>query len=264
MEEHHRVALETIVEAAERDDTCIGCILGGSVARGWDRPDSDVDVVYVVTDDEFEHRRREWDLQFYREVDTEIEPHGTVPVDGKVVDRGFLEEVEGRGSEPARAAFVESQVRYARDDELERLVEAIPRYPDAHRAERMRTFYSQMQAYRWYVHQAERLDDPYLRRHTVAQLALFGGRLLLAYNRVLFPYHKWFMQELEGVSAKPDGTMRLLEELLDRETGAAADAFVSAIESFADWDEPEGGWPVRFLLDREWQWREGAPALEEL
>jgi len=261
MRDAHREALEATVAETRDDDGFLACILAGSVAKGWERPDSDVDVVVVATDEEYERRLAEWDLQFY---DVHETTHGKVPVDGKVVDVAFLEEVRERGSEPARAAFVDVDVRYTEDPEITTLVDDIATYPSEHRTDRIETFYSQMQAYRWYVGEAEKRDNAYLAHHTATQLALFGGRLLLANDETLFPYHKWFPRVLAGVDDKPDETMDRFEALLAERTTEAADAFVTAIENHREWETPEAGWPVRFLLDREWQWRDGQPALEEL
>ena len=261
MRADHREALETTVAETRADDGLIACILAGSVAKGWERPDSDVDVVVVATEAEYERRRAEWDLQFY---DVRETSHGEVPVDGKVVDVAFLEEVAAEGSEPARAAFVDVDVRYTDDPAIPDLVSEIATYPTDEKTERIETFYSQMQAYRWYVGEAEKRDNTYLAHHTAAQLALFGGRLLLANDETLFPYHKWFPRMLAAADDKPDETMALFETLLAERTTDAADAFVTAIEDHREWETPEVGWPVRFLLDREWQWRDGQPALEEL
>jgi len=261
MRAYHREAVETAVDVARADEEILACILTGSVARGWERPDSDVDVHFVVTEDEYERRRREWDLTYHH-----FDPcdHEDVYVDGKIADVTFLEEVADHGSEPARAAFVGASVEYSTDPRIPDVLDRIPEYPTAEKVERIRTFYSQMKAYEWYVEQANVRDDPYLGHHTAAQLALFGGRLLLAYNETLFPYHKWFSRVLADIPEKPPGTMRRFETLLAERSAPAAEAFVTAIEDYRDWETPDVDWPTRFLLDREWQWRDGRPALAEL
>ena len=261
MHDHHEEALANTIQSASADCTCVACILVGCVPRGWARPESDIDVVYVVTDEEFSRRRKAAELQFYHHIKT---AGTTVDVDGKIADRAFLEAVADGGIEPARAAFVDAELCYTEDHDLAAVLERIPVYPEDKRRERIRTFYSQMRAYRWYLGEAESRDDPYLRHHTASQLALFGGRLLLAHNRELFPYHKWFTRVLAEVPEKPPETMSLLNRLLRERTHTSAESFAGTIESFSDWDVPEAGWPVRFLLDREWQWRRGQPALEEL
>ncbi|MFB6073976.1 MAG: hypothetical protein ABEJ89_03090 [Haloarculaceae archaeon] len=260
MYEHHREALDAVVADVREDADFLACLLAGSVAKGWERADSDLDVILVATDAAYERRRADWDLQYYRE---DVTDHPDVYADGKVVNRDFLREVADHGSEPARAAFLDAGVEWTADPEVPDLIDRIPVYPEDDRADRIRTFYSQMQAYRWFVDEAAKREEPYLRHHAATQLSLFGGRLLLAGARTLFPYHKWFARTLAETDDVPDGTVERMETLLADRTPEAADAFVEPIEDHADWDRPDAGWPVRFLLDREWQWRRGEPALEE-
>lgn len=261
MREHHREALDAAVADARSMDGIVGCILGGSVARGRERLDSDVDVILVATAEEYERRRAEWDVWYYRE---DVCDHPDVYAEGKIVDLEFLWEVAKYGSEPARSAFVDSTVEYAADPVIEAVVEEIPVYPVEEKEDRIETFYAQMEAYRWFVEEAERHDNRYLRSHAASQLALFGGRLLLAHNETLFPFHKWFARELAEVPEKPAGTMELFDRLLEEESVDAAEAYVTAIKEFRDWPVEDLWWPKRFLVDREWQWRDGEPALAEL
>jgi len=261
MRDHHREALDVAVEETKSNDEFLACILAGSVAKGWEQPDSDVDVVVVATDEAFERRRADWDLTTYEMKETS---EGDVPVDTKIVDRTFLEDVAERGSEPALAAFVGTEVRYTEDPEITALVEEIPTYPTEEKTDRIETFYSQLQAYRWYVGEAAKRDNTYLAHQTATKLALFGGRLLLANDETLFPYHKWFPRVLAELDDKPPKTMDLFERLLDERNPDAAEAFVTTIEEYREWETPDVGWGARFMLDREWQWRRGQPALEEL
>jgi len=260
MHDHHREALAAVLADVREDSAFEACILTGSVARGWARPDSDLDVVLLATDEAYERRRETWDLQYYRE---DVCDRVGVYADGKIVDRAFLEAVAERGSEPARAAFLEASVEYAVDPSVPDLLERIPVYPEGERTDRIETFYAQFQAYRWFLDEAADREDPYLRSYAATQLALFGARLLLAADSTLFPYHKWLSRTLAEVPT-PEGTLERMEHLVEEPTPATADAFAEPIEAFREWETPDAGWPVRFMVDREWQWRRGDPALEEL
>jgi hypothetical protein len=178
-------------------------------------------------------------------------------VDGKIVDLAFLVDVAEHGSEPARAAFVGAWIAYSRLPDLDELLRRIPVYPEHERQEKIRSFYAQLEALHWYVGEAEKRRDPYLMAHVVADLVLFGGRLILAHNRVLYPYHKWFVTVLSAAPAKPDNLIALAERLLAEPNKAHAEAFYDAVASFTDWDKPPEGWPVRFMHDSEWTWRNG-------
>ena len=54
----------------------------------------------------------------------------------------------------------------------------------------MLAFYSQVQMLNWFVDQAEQKQSTYLMAHATSEMVLYASRLLLAYNRMLFLYHK--------------------------------------------------------------------------
>jgi hypothetical protein len=165
--------------------------------------------------------------------------------------------VADHGSEPARAAFAHAFVAYSRQPEVSDLVERIPVYPEHERRAKIQSFYAQVQAFQWYVGEAEKRRDPYLMMHVIADLVLFGGRMILAHNRILYPYHKWFMTELARAPEKPADLMDLIDRLLAEPSKAHADAFCECVLGFTDWDKPSENWPVRFMQDSEWNWRYG-------
>ena len=78
----------------------------------------------------------------------------------------------------------------------------------------MISFYTQVIVWQWYVGQAAKTNDLYLLTRSASQLALFGGRLILAHNKMLYPYHKWFTRQIANAPQKPDGFLTLLENLL--------------------------------------------------
>ena len=174
-----------------------------------------------------------------------------------------LAEVAARGSEPARAAFVGVTIAYSRCPELAELLGCITAYPEHLRKDKISSFYAQLQALQWYMGEAEKRDDRYLRSHVAADLALFGGRLILAHNRILYPYHKWFLRRLQDAPLKPEGLMALIEQLLREPNKANADRFCEAILNFTAWDTPSEGWPARFMEDTEWAWRYGKAPLAD-
>lgn len=77
--------------------------------------------------------------------------------------------------------------------------------------------------------------------HVVSDLVLFGGRLILAHNRLVYPYHKWFLRKLHDAPEKAAGLMALIDRLLNEPTTANADRFCAASVPFIPWDAlPEG------------------------
>lgn len=254
MKEQHQRTVDRLVEHFRDDPAFPGLIVGGSIARGWEKDDSDVDILLLASEEEYARRLPRRELHYFT-MDFCDYPGGYV--DGKIVDLAFLKEVADHGSEPARAAFKGVILAYSRLPELEGLLKSIPVYPEAQRTARIQSFYAQVQATLWYVGEAEKRNDPYLLRKMSADLVLFGGRLILAHNRILYPFHKWFMKELELAPEKPDNMLALAEGLLATPNKSTAEAFARCVLDFSAWEIPPEGWPVRFMEDTEWPWRRG-------
>jgi hypothetical protein len=260
MREHHQRTVDQLVTHFKDDPAYLALIVGGSIARGWDKEDSDVDILLLATDEEYARRLPDRALNYFT-LDFCDYPGGYV--DGKILNLAFLKEVAERGSEPARAAFSGVIIAYSHLPELESLLHSIPVYPETQRSARIQSFYAQVQAMLWYVGEAEKRNDRYLLQKMSADLVLFGGRLILAHNRILFPFHKWFMKELECAPEKPENLLSLAEGLLGRPNKENAEMFARSILDFTDWEMPLEGWPARFMEDTEWPWRRGWTPIAE-
>ena len=147
---------------------------------------------------------------------------------------------------------------------LEELILAAGRYPLAGREARLRAFFGQLEAWHWYCGEAFRLGNPYVLSHAVPNLVLFAGRLILAYNEVLYPYHKWFLRVLAGVERKPEGLLALIDAVLDRRDRDSIEALFDSVASFADWPRGHAGWGAQFMLDTELAWLDGRTGVAEL
>jgi len=260
MLEHHKKVIEGLVEEFGEDARFPALIVTGSVAKGRATREADVDVHFVATDEEFERRRAKREYSYIIKDACEVPE---VYVDGKVVDLGFLKDCAERGSEPARYAFVDAFVAYSRIPELEEILSRIPVYQEEERAEKMRGFFAQVKYLMWLIPEAEKRGDRYTPARAAADLVLFGGRLILAHNRMLYPYHKWFTYELGRAPEKPEGLIELAEKLLERPSKATAKAFGESVVNFTEWEKPEEGWVSWFMENEEWNWRKGKPPLQD-
>ncbi|HEY7199973.1 MAG TPA: nucleotidyltransferase domain-containing protein [Candidatus Dormibacteraeota bacterium] len=260
MRAHHQRVVQRLVDQFQDDPRFPAMIVGGSVARGWASDDSDVDVMLVATDEEFQRRLATGELGY---VSTEPADYPGGYVDGKIVDVAFLREVADRGSEPARAAFLDAIVGYSRVPDLDALLARIPVYPEHERDAKMRAFASHLALLHWYVGEADKRQDPYLLSWTATNLVLYGGRLVLAHNRLLFPFHKWFMRQLRLAPDRPANMVELAEAVLRRPSRETALRFFECVSSFRDWGVPLSRAGVDFMLETEWIWRGGRPPLAE-
>lgn len=57
MEEHHRRALEKFVNLYKNDPLILAVLLGGSVAHGFATATSDLDVMLIVAEAEYQRRK---------------------------------------------------------------------------------------------------------------------------------------------------------------------------------------------------------------
>jgi hypothetical protein len=255
---HHQRAVDRLIDRFKDDPNYHTLIIGGSLVKGYGNENSDVDFVLVATDEEYARRLSERALTYYA---TDLCDYPGGYVDGKIVNVAFLEEVADRGSEPARAAFEKGIVAYSHLPQVDSLLKRITTYPEAGHVEKIRSFYAQLLAMQWYVGEAEKRENRYLMMHVVSDLVLFGGRLILAHNRMLYPYHKWFLRTLQDAPQQPEDLMIMIDRLLSEPNKASADRFCETILHFTAWEAPPEGWPARFMEDTEWAWRRGSAAV---
>src|SRR5271157_1008792 len=94
---HHAQSIARVVEHFRNEDEVEALLLGGSLAHGFSRPESDVNLLIVISDQRYAERSRLGQLYFYS---TELCTYPGGYVDGKYVAAGFLREIAERGSEP--------------------------------------------------------------------------------------------------------------------------------------------------------------------
>lgn len=260
MRDHHRRTIERLVAEFENDPRFPALIIGGSLARGQEKEFSDVDIILVASEEEYARRLAIKDLWY---LNREFADYPDGYVDGKIFDLAFIRDVAGRGSEPARSAFQGAFLAYNHLPELPALIEQIPVFQEQERQEKMERFYSQVQLLNWFVGEAEKRDNLYLLRQSTTDMVLFAGRLILEYNRILFPNHKWLMDKLQQAPEKPADMLDLAGKLLENPTKETALAFRDCINNFQDWGIDYMSALVTFVEDTEWAWRTGRPPLAD-
>jgi predicted nucleotidyltransferase len=254
----HAEVLARLRARFERESGVVSVIVVGSVARGDAGEKSDVDCYLVAAESEIQSVRVLW----YGEVQ-KIGKDVGIQIGGPVVDTQFLRDVAIGGPEPARYAFTDAMVLFAHDPEIGEIVARIPVYQDKERAEKMASFASQLPVHLSYLELGEYSRNAWLLSQTAVELVLFGGRLILAHNRMLYPNRKQFMRALESAPDKPDGMIELAEELMRAPSIASARRFFDIVMTFKEWPVPPEGHMGRFQRDRETNWRNGPTALAD-
>lgn len=260
MREHHKQTIEKVIDQFKNDDAFLALLIGGSVAKGLETAESDIDMMLIATDEEYQRRLASKDILI---VLRDVCDYEGGYVDIKVHDVRFLEEAADHGSEPARFAFKDAMIGFSRDPRIEELVKQIPIYPHHEKEQKLISFHSQVKAMLGFIYEAEKRGNTYYLCHAVKELALFGGRMILAHNNILFPYNKWFTHELRNAADKPDDVVELMEKLLKEPSKANADLFAECVLNFKQWPMPTPNEWVRFMEDSEWNWRNGKAPIQD-
>ena len=261
MHPHHSQSIQNVREYFQRDPEVLALLLSGSIAHGFESPASDVDMMIFVSEEDYQKRFQTGQLHFFN---TDLCTYEGGYVDGKYLSLHFVKQVLEKGSEPARFAFEGSQVLLNRVDGFAEDICRIAEYPASKKMERIKRFYAQFEAWHWYCGEALLKGNQYLLGTSVSKLILFGGRLILAHNESLYPYHKWFLKVLEGARDKPADLMTCIQTLTQSPGAETINAFYEKIKTFQPWGEDSYHWPVQFLLDSELNWMDGKTPVDNL
>lgn len=98
---------------------------------------------------------------------------------------------------------------------------------------------------------------------SVNKMVLFAGRLILAHNRILYPYHKWFLKTLETAPKKPVGLIDLMIKAVSGYQEEDVRGLFESVNSYTDWIKPSEGWAVRYNLDSEYNWLDHPAPIED-
>jgi predicted nucleotidyltransferase len=262
MELHHRESIRNLTQAFQAERSVRALILGGSLAHGFARPDSDIDVAIVVSAKELARRRAEGRLHYNNRAFCTY-PEGYV--DGKYIDEAFLRLVAKRGSDPARYAFQDARILFSRFAGLERTLADIVRYPVNEKARRIARFASQLLGWRWYFAESVRQHDEYLRILAAQKVVLFSCRIVLAANELLYPYHKWMLRVTLSAPRQPTGFAASIGRILSSPSYETIDAHCRATLALAelDHDAVSSIWPTHFMEDTELRWMNDTPAIDD-
>jgi Nucleotidyltransferase domain len=259
--DHHRATIDRATARLREREDILAVLVGGSIAHGFASETSDVDLLIVVDDAEWDRRLASGDVT---ELDLESATYDGGYVDSKYTSMAFIRDVADRGSETARFAFDGVQVAWSRIEGLEEACRAAGRYPIEERAERIRAFHAQLEYWQWMFREGDRSGNAYVRTLAAPNVVLFAGRLILAHNAVLYPGYKWLLRVLRDVPDQPAGLAAALDEVVARPDRTAVDRLVDLVRGFRDWGVADQSWGARFMVDTELAWMRGRPAIAEL
>ena len=124
--EHHRATIDRAVARLRTRDDVLAVLVGGSIAHGFATETSDVDLLIVVSDADWDRRLAAGDTTL---LDQESATYEGGYVDCKYTSVGFMREVAARGTEQARFAFDGVDIAWSRIDGLDDALRDAARYP---------------------------------------------------------------------------------------------------------------------------------------
>jgi predicted nucleotidyltransferase len=265
MNPYHSSTIAVAIAHFRTDPTVLALLLSGSIAHGFETRDSDVDLFVLITEEAYAARVESRQLTF---VSTELATYPGGFIDAKYLSLDFMRQVAERGSEAARYAFDGVKVMFSREGfdvgELEGVIREVVKYPVEGKAERVRRFRTQLEEWRCFCGEGRKKENEYLLGLAVRKLVLFGGRLVLAHNEMLYPFHKWFLKVLESAPEKPEGLMDCINRVLANPSGRNVEAFYVMVKDFQDWGEDPTGLGPQFMLGNGLTWMTDNTPVDDL
>lgn len=261
MYQHHIDSIEKMKAYFYGRDGVIALILGGSVARGNERPDSDLDGLVVVTEAEFARRKALGN--------TSESIHGYCTYDGgyfdvKYMTKDFLQAAAQRGSEPTRNSFIGARVLFSTDPEIAGIVANIGVFQAQERADKMLSFYGDYMLNHMYFLKACKAEG-YIRLHAVGEVLYSIYRMILQENGILFPCNRRLEEAVAAAPDKPDHILELGRAAAEKQDDASVDAFAAAYFAWSQWPVPQDmAVPYsRYIADFEQWWYAPRPLVNE-
>lgn len=258
MEQQER-ALAAYIDSVRDEPATLAVIAVGSVARGEERPDSDVDVYLVVDDEAFAAASA---ADRFAWVERQGLDYPGSYIDIKLASPGYLETAAERADDPTRASFAGARVAFTRIDGLEALIERIVSLPDGEWDERVRSHVAQARLYGGYfLRQAVERGDEFLLRHAGLHLALAAARAALASARVLMPGPKYISKLVRSVPA-PQGFVEVWDRVVAEPDLDSATALLALVDELLPGTLTPDETLSIFIRDNELPWLRGTVPAE--
>ena len=264
MEQQER-ALAAYIDSVRGEPQTLAVIVVGSVARGEERADSDVDVYLVVDEERFAAASADNRLAWVERRD--LDYPGSY-IDIKLASPAYLMTAAERGDDPTRASFAGARVVFADREalrasalDLDDVLARILRLPDAEWDERVRSHVAQVRLHGGYfLRQAADRGDEFLLRHAALHLALAAARAALADAHTLLQGPKYVSKTLRVVPT-PEGFVPAWDDLVARPGLETAERLMGIVEEWLGDRLDADRTLSTFIRDNELAWlRGGVPA----
>jgi len=259
MLKHHKESLQIMKEHFQRDNDVIALILGGSVAKGEARPDSDLDGIVIVTDEAYEKRKTDGAIA---DCITNMCTYPGGYFDIKYFNKGYLQLAVKQGSDPTRNSFAGAVIVFSSDPEIEQIIKQIPIYPKHEKLERIKLFHSILRlSGGYFFNMAISNNDQYMLDKCCFEIVYAGLRMLYVHNEIFFPCHLRLLEYTNRLTNKPENIITLAEAVNKNKDTISKDAFINEILNFTDWeiDSKQHGSAYVEKMEQTWQYSNHNP-----
>jgi hypothetical protein len=252
---HHQDTIKNFTRFQAARPEVLGVAVVGSVARGDERSDSDVDVYVVITDDAYADAERQGRIAF---VSHDGVTYAGGYVDVKLCSPGYLAAAVERADDPTRASFLRARVTLDRIGGLAETVNAITELPEEVWRRRVNAYQAQVALYGGYfLPQAYERGDGFLLHHSAVHTAFAAGRTALAHHRRLFRGQKYLNKDIAGLSELPASFRTAWTSVLADASPTTAAALIGEIDSLVGSSLSVDESLSRFITDNELAWLNG-------
>lgn len=260
MYQHHIDSIEKMKEYYANQEGLIALVLGGSVAKGNERPDSDLDGMIIVTDEVYEQRKA-----MGKTAETVV-GHCTYPegyFDVKYMNKAYIKAAAEKASEPTRNSFIGARVLISHDPEIDELVPKIGVFQTQERDDKMLSFYGAYLLNHNYFIRACKVDG-YMRTHAVGEILYAVYRMILQENEILFPCNRRLEETVAKAPNKPENIVELGRAAAEKQDDASIEAFANAYFSWTKYPLPDKRLAhSRYVTDYEQWWHIPRPLVNE-
>jgi len=251
---HHDEAIERFIARSIPDPEVLAIVISGSLARGEERADSDVDMYLIVTEERW-RRGVEHNRLIYVENDAGYEGGY---YDIKIATLEYLERAAERGDDPVRNSFAHTRIVFSRIDDLAERIAAISVVPDERWLSLAESFLAQVRIHGdYFLPSAEEHDNVVLLHHAAVHTAVSACRAVLALNHVPFQGPKYLGATIDALENTPAGFAGLITTLLSSPSAENGRAVIAALEGFRDWNLSFDDSLSTFVVDNELAWLTG-------
>ena len=258
---HHEESLKKMVDYFSGRDEILALVFGGSVAKGCERPDSDLDAMVIVTDEYYAQREKE------NRVTETISGYCTYEggyFDVKYMTKAFIEAAADHASEPTRNSFIGSRVLFTRDPDIPGIIARIPVFQKQERADKELSFFSNLWLNYYYFWKSCK-PEGYMRAHAANQIVYSVYRMILQENEILFPCNRRLEEFVEKTPRKPKDIVPLCQAFCREQSDALCDAVFNAFTAWTSFDTNVDSSIIlsRYSLDYEQWWNVPRPHVDE-